>query len=413
MPARAISPYLARLRERLHPSRVRLRLTVLCGGLFILSGAVLLGITYLLVSGSPVNRFQVHTHGSRGTPGRYVFSRPSSQTTVGRALRDQAAQQHQEELHHLLVQSGIALAIMVVISVVLGWVVAGRILRPLRTMTSTIQKISARNVHERLAVAGPRDEMKDLSDTVDGLLERLETTLDAQRRFVANAAHELRTPLTLQHALLEETLIDRNVTLESFRSTFERLLTLGQHQTRLLESLLTLASSERGLDRREPVDLATTAEQALHAARAELDRRELSAELDIEPARLCGDPALVERLVANLIDNAIGYNVAGGSVTVTTATRDGKAVVGVSNTGARVPAEQVDRLFQPFERLDRAAGGEEHHGLGLSIVRAIATAHDGSIAARARDEGGLTVEVAFPSAPVPAPVGGRRSLAGT
>jgi signal transduction histidine kinase len=398
------------------PSRVRLRLTALYGGLFIVSGAVLLAITYLLVSHSRQVLVTVHQGpGSApavvGTPapGTAGLGNPTQgipgllnpggigTEELTRQLRAEGVRQHQDMLHRLLVQSGIALAIMVVISIVLGWLVAGRILRPLRTMTTTIQQISARNLHERLAADGPRDEIKDLSDTVDGLLERLETALGAHKRVVANAAHELRTPITLERALLEETLMDPNASLTSFRSTFERLLVITTQQGRLLESLLTLATSERGLDRMEPVDLAAATGQVILVSRTQAARRQLRIESDIRPAFSSGDPALVERLVANLLDNAMGYNIPGGWIRVSTGTRDGRAVVSVFNTGKAIQAEQVGRLFEPFHRLDRAGEQDGHHGLGLSIVRAIAAAHHAVITAHARPEGGLAVEVAFPT----------------
>ncbi|WP_409055760.1 sensor histidine kinase [Streptomyces sp. SYP-A7185] len=398
----ARSPALAR---RLLPRRVRVRLTLLYGVLFVGSGVVLLAITNLLVARSPANLVLVKNRGGEpvlepGADGRLYLGYPESNSSVQlnditQQLRDQALRQHEIEMDHLLVQSGIALAIMAVIAIGLGWVVAGRVLRPLRTMTGTIQRISARNMHERLAVVGPADELKDLADTVDGLLGRLETALDSHKRFVANAAHELRTPLTLEHALLEESLIDPGATRESFRSNFERLLEISKQQARLLESLLTLSSSERGLDHREPLDLAVIAEEVVEATRAETGRRGLRVETAIGPADTSGDSALVQRLVANLVDNATGYNTPGGRVEVTTRTDAGRAVVAVANTGPEVPPDQVERLFEPFQRLGRTAG-DGHHGLGLSIVRAIATAHDALIAARARPGGGLVVEVSFP-----------------
>jgi len=371
-------------------SRVRLRLTAFFGLLFLLSGVVLLTILYLLVTNSPKTSFTVVR---RGPDGAIVSGLPDAQLdAVTEAARRQGEQQHAAELHLLLVESGVALAIMVLLSVLLGWLVAGRILRPLRTMTDSVQRISAHNLHERLGAHGPRDEMKDLSDTVDGLLERLEAALDAHKRFIANAAHELRTPLTVQRALLEETLTDPDGSLESFRETFDRLLVNGKHQGRMLESLLTLAGSERGLDRREPVDLAAVTGQVVEDWAAD----GLRFETRLDPAVVSGDPALVERLVANLVDNAIGYNVPGGFVEVTTATAGFSAAITVVNTGPAIPAEQVARLFEPFQRLDRTAGRQGHHGLGLSIVRAIAGAHDAEIAAEARVDGGLAVTVTFP-----------------
>jgi signal transduction histidine kinase len=382
---------------------VRLRLTALYGALFAASGAVLLAITYLLVRSTGYLVLVRNGTAERlETPGAGRGLGTSDQIPpqlrgIAQQLRDQAARQHAADLQQLLVQSGIALAIMVVISIALGWLVAGRVLRPLRTMTATVRQISARNLHQRLAVDGPRDELKDLADTVDGLLGRLETALDAQKRFVANAAHELRTPLTLERALLEETLSDPGATLTSSRSTLERLLAISQQQGRLLEALLTLASSERGLDHREPLDLSVLADRVLRAWRPEIDRLGLQLQARLAAAPTAGDPALVERLVANLLDNAVRYNLTGGQVEVATETNAGRALLAVANTGPVIPPAQADRLLEPFQRLgDRTAHDDGHHGIGLSIVRAIAAAHDATLTARPRPEGGLVVEVGFP-----------------
>lgn len=409
------STRLTRLRtwaaRQLLPRRVRMRLTLLYGLLFVASGAVLLGITYVLVNRPSSIYLYKRALGSAPEPAdgglRLCGSgEPCVSDPVAMERRQQAMEQHDLEMHHLLVQSGIALAIMSVIAIVLGWLVAGRVLRPLRTMTSTIQRISARNVHERLAVEGPGDELKDLADTVDGLLSRLETALDSHKRFVANAAHELRTPLTVEHALLEEALIDPDATVESFRSNFERLLDLSRQQARLLESLLTLSSSERGLDCREPLDLAETAVQVIDARRGHAGARGLRVEADLAPAAVWGDGALVDRLLANLLDNAVDYNVPDGWVRVTTGRHGDRGVVRVANTGREVPPDRVARLFEPFQRLDRIAG-DGHHGLGLSIVRSIATAHGATLNARARAGGGLVVEVSFPLRTAEPPAGRR------
>lgn len=381
---------------RLMPRRVRVRLTLLYGGLFVLSGAVLLTITYILVNRS--NGMFVFSRDPSGPSGARMYTGDGTSTVLDRfaeAQRRQAQRQHALEMNRLLIESGIALAIMSVIAIGLGWFVAGRVLRPLRTMTSTIQRISADNVHERLAVEGPADELKDLADTVDGLLGRLEGALDSHKRFVANAAHELRTPLTVEHALLEESLIDRDATVESFRSNFERLLVLSEQQARLLESLLTLSSSERGLDHREPIDLAELAGEAVLGCRGRAERHGLRVDSAIGHAATYGDSALVERLIVNLLDNAIGYNVPDGWVKVVTRVEGEHAVVRVANSGKVVPPERVGRLFEPFQRLDRTAG-DGHHGLGLSIVRSIAAAHGATVTAHARSVGGLVVEVSFP-----------------
>ncbi|MBF8189811.1 HAMP domain-containing protein [Nonomuraea sp. K274] len=391
---------------RLRARTMRLRLTLLYSAVFAASGAALLAITYLLVShSSGLILFSFDTPGRLGgtSDGDAFFNGdplPRQQLSgMARQLHEHAARQQDALLHELLVQSGIALAIMVVISIALGWLVAGRALRPMRAMAATVRDISARNLHERLAVETPHDELKDLADTVDGLLGRLETSFEAQKRFVANAAHELRTPLTLERALLEETLTDRDATLAAFRGTSERLLALSEEQARRLEALLTLANSERGLDHREPFDLATLAHQVLLTSQAEIDRLGLRIDARVSPAHTSGDPTQVERLMANLIDNAVHYNVAGGRIDIATGTRDGRAFFSIVNTGPIIPPGEVDRLFEPFQRLkaERTTYDDGHHGLGLSIVRAIAIAHDAVLAPRAAPDGGLVVEVSFPS----------------
>ncbi|GGT21371.1 two-component sensor histidine kinase [Streptomyces griseoviridis] len=397
----------ARAAALLKPRKVRMRLTLLYGALFIVSGTVLLAVTYLLVAGTTTSLILID--GTRDAPGgsrppqvhHYMgddagaAGSPGNIDRQAEALHQQAEHTHQAMIDNLMFNAVIALAITSVVSIWLGWVVAGRVLRPLRSMTTTIQRITARNVHERLAVEGPRDELKDLADTVDGLLGRLETALDSHKRFVANAAHELRTPLTLEHALLEESLIDRDPTVDTFRTNFERLLAISKQQGRLLEALLFLSTSERGLDRPEPVDLAALADEAVQAVRPAADRRGLRLDARVAPACLEGDPVLVGRLVANLLDNALSYNVPDGRVDLTVGTRDGRAFLTAANTGQQVPEDQVDRLFHPFQRLDRSAD-DGHHGLGLSIVRSIVDAHGAALTARAGTDGGLVVDIVFP-----------------
>jgi signal transduction histidine kinase len=295
-----------------------------------------------------------------------------------------------------LAQPMIALAIMAVLSLILGWLIAGRMLRPVLTMTDRLRHISERNVHERLALPGARTELKDLADTVDGLLGRLEDALDAHKRFVANAAHEMRTPLTVERALLEEPLIDPEASLESFRSNFARLLVINDQRGQLLEALLTLSSSEHGRSADETADLADLIELTLRERAAEVERRGLVVRTTLHPARIPGDRLLLGRLLVNLCDNAIHYNQPGGTVDVTLHREQGRLVLTVANTGEVIPADQVDRLFEPFQRLHRTADAG-HHGLGLSIVRAIARAHDAALAARPRPGGGLVVELTFPA----------------
>lgn len=246
-------------------------------------------------------------------------------------------------------------------------------------------------------MSGPTDELKELGDTFDSLLARLESAFRSQRQFVANASHELRTPLTRQRALIQVALSDPQPTVDSLRAAHERVLAANDEQQRLIEALLTLARSEGGLERREPTDLFEAARQVVLARSAEADQRNLTVTTSLSPAPTRGDPRLLERLAANLVDNALRHNVLAGRIDVMTGVADGNAVLSVTNTGPIVPAAEIHRLLQPFQRLGasrtRQDGGV---GLGLSIVQAIATAHDASVVVTNQEEGGLRVTVSFP-----------------
>jgi signal transduction histidine kinase len=316
---------------------------------------------------------------------------------VATQVAHQAAVQDQQQadLHQLRVDFSVALIGVAVIAAFLGWFVAGRVLRPLRAITAAARRISATNLHERLALKGANDEFKRLGDTLDDLFARLEAAFEAQRHFVANASHELRTPVTRERALLA--LADSS-TPELWQSVREKLLASNHEQERLIEALLALASSEGGLDHRERTDLADICEAVLSRPTLGTERLGLAVEASVFPAPLEGDPTLLERLVANLVDNAVGHNVAGGHVKVSTGMKEDKAMLSVTNTGPFVPPREVDRLFQPFQRLDgRRTHHKNGHGLGLSIVRAIVAAHGGTITADSLPGGGLTVDVTFPA----------------
>jgi signal transduction histidine kinase len=445
---------------------VRLRLTLLYGMLFLLSGAALLTTTYFLVDAATGNAFIVHgqdgltfagyqigttppgagsgglnlfnggsrrstqsvpagAHGAGGsfshdgvvqskgktsTSGGLVSAGGASTPTptdvkkqqeqmanIQRQLETLAHAYQGSELHQLLIEMGVALGIMVLLSGGLGWVVAGRVLRPLRTITASTRDISASNLNERLGVAGPDDELKELGDTIDGLLERLEASFRSQRQFVANASHELRTPLARQRTLAQVALADPEATAESLRAAHERILASGEQQEQLIDALLTLSRSQAGTAVHQKVDLAAMVDELLEARRPEAAARALRVLANLEPATLHGDLRLVERLVANLVDNAVRHNVPGGTLTLRTGTRDDGAWVTVSNDGPIVRPSEVERLYSPFERLDgerRAAG--EGFGLGLCIVRAVATAHGATVHTVARPQGGLRTEVWFP-----------------
>jgi signal transduction histidine kinase len=388
---------------------IRLRLTLVYGGLFLCSAAALLAITYALVHHQYTGSFfissghqaVVHFQGSGVSVAKAqgsVFPVPvGPKALASNAKIAIAAAQGQSDaaLHQLFVDSAIAIAVMAVLSLWLGWVIAGRALRPLRTITDTAREISASNLHRRLDLQGPDDELKQLGTTVDGLLARLETSFETQRQFVANASHELRTPLTLERTLLELALSDPNASIDSYRHTCEQLLAVGEQQERLIEALLTLSRSQRGVESQQPVDLAAITAAAVAAA----DHDGLALDTALQPARTTGNARLVERLVANLVSNGIDHNVDGGNISLTTETRDGHAVLTVANTGPKIPASELERIFQPFQRLDRARTNNGHGlGLGLSIVQAIADAHEATITTRAPADGGLHIEVSFPAA---------------
>jgi signal transduction histidine kinase len=388
---------------------IRLRLTLLYGALFLASGAALLTVTYLLVERQYTQngasffissgRIQgggaiVSVNGAKGLPDGPNTPIPGLPTP--NQVKGQARAQSSAALHGLLINSGIALAIMAVISIWLGWLVAGRALRPLRTITNAAREISASSLHRRLALAGPDDEIKQLAGTFDELLERLEASFDAQRQFVANASHELRTPLTLERTLVEVALADPNASVDSLRKMGKQVLAAGAQQERLIEALLILSRSQRGLDRHEPIDLTNTIARTLHT----LEANGLTVTAELEAVSTSGDPRLIERLVANLLTNAARHNIPNGRVEIRTKTRAGRALLTVDNTGPLIPANELKRLFLPFQRLDsERTTGTGGLGLGLSIVQAIATAHHAKLNAQARPNGGLHVEVSFPTQP--------------
>jgi signal transduction histidine kinase len=395
---------------------MRMRLTALYGAVFLASGTVLLAITYALVAHRlPSSTVYVRSSGvsvgvSRGTVvagvpqtiGGGPIQAPMS-AAQAEALFHQveaaAARQRADALHQLVVESGVALAIMAVASMGLGWLLAGRALRPLRAMTSAARQLSEDNLHERLPADGPSDELGDLATTFNALLGRLERAFESQRQFVAHASHELRTPLTLERAILEVTLADPDADVATLRSACERVLAIGGQQEALIEALLTLARSQRGLDEHRPVDVAAATAEAVTASRTASAARAVTVEADLEPAWAAGDQRLVERLASNLVDNAVRYNRDGGTVGVRTGTVDGHAVLSVTNTGPPVAGVEIERLFQPFQRLDAGRGASaDGLGLGLSIVAAIASAHGAALAAGPAPDGGLRVDVRFPLA---------------
>jgi signal transduction histidine kinase len=370
---------------------VRTRLTLVYGGLLVLAGLVLLGVTYLLMR----ERLPMTVSGdisySRAGP-------PTPDGEPGTQFLNQVVTGTQSTALHTLLTTGlIALALVSAIAIVMGWLIAGHMLQPLHQITATARRIATapdadRGLHERIALTGPKDEIKELADTFDVMLGRLDHSFDGQRRFIASASHELRTPLTLNRTLLEVALAAESPS-EEVRQLGATLLAINDRHGRLIDGLLLLAQSDRPVSERSYVDLADIVD---HVAVSD------TVKVVAEPAEatVAGNPVLLERLVQNLVENGERHNLpADGWVHVRTFTRpDGWVVLAVSNSGPVVPRYEVAGLFEPFRRYHAERIHSPGAGLGLSIVRAIARAHGGDVQAEARDEGGLIVTVTLPRA---------------
>ncbi|MFJ6940419.1 sensor histidine kinase [Streptomyces sp. NPDC101132] len=302
-------------------------------------------------------------------------------------------------LTHLLAGSGVALVVLVPVALAIGWFVAGRFLDPLRAITATARSISAGDLHRRLDLGGPVDELTELGHTLDALFTRLQDSFDAQRHFVANASHELRTPLAGLRTLLEVALADPRADADTLRAACHEALALGEHQEGLVTALLALATSERGISRRDPLDLSPVVAGVLAARHDPAPGRGIHVAERLGPALTTGDPRLVESLVANLVDNAIRHNHPGGHIEISTGDAGTAAALTVTNSGPVVPEDQLQRLFQPFQRLAAPRSRpREGYGLGLAIVHAVARAHGASLTTAAPLEGGLSITVHFPRA---------------
>jgi signal transduction histidine kinase len=379
---------------------IRGRLTLIYGGLFLLAGVVLLGVTYALVSQQlPGNVLVGRVEQGPGAKATLppVGGGPSTdlQTYARQVVKDT----RNNALESLLTQGGIALGMVGVVAAGFGWLVAGRALQPLHRVTETARRIADapaadRGLHERIGLDGPNDEIKDLADTFDLMLERLDNSFDGQRRFIANASHELRTPLTLNRALLEVA-VNRKGAAPEIRQLGDTLLEINARHERLIDGLLLLARSEGATVERSYLDLADIAEHVV----AQVPPGPVTVRYELSEAPTTGNPVLLERLAQNLVENGVRHNIgAGGWVRVSTGRQpDGTVALVVGNTGPVVPRYEVPRLFEPFHRLgaDRLATAPGV-GLGLSIVRAVARAHGGEVRAEPREGGGLVVTVILP-----------------
>jgi signal transduction histidine kinase len=305
-------------------------------------------------------------------------------------------------LPQLLTGSAVALVVLIPVALALGWFVADRFLRPLRAITATAKVISAGDLHRRLDLGEPTDELTELGHTLDDLFARLHASFEAQRHFVANASHELRTPLAGLRTLLEVALADPEADVEALRSACQEALAMGEHQERLVHALLALATSERGVTRWDTLDLARVAEGVLASRRDQAKKAGVDLAGHLTPAVTAGDPRLIESLVANLVDNAIRHNHADGQVKVTTRTSGTQVTLTVTNSGPVIPDDQIRRLFEPFQKpAPERQGRRDGYGLGLAIVNAVTHAHHATLTTTARLEGGLSITVRFAHGPHP------------
>jgi len=388
---------------------IRARLALVYGSVFFAMGLGLMAVSYAIVDHS------LSPAGTSGTVARYIATAgpgtgpslppgaalpgPSSvRIGPGVALQGLLTDVRGETLHSLVWAWGALVGLMAVAAGAFGWLLSARMLRPLRDITGTARRLSVANLHERIALDGPRDELTELADTFDGMLGRLDDAFASQRHFVANASHELRTPLAIMRAQVDVALADADVTRQDLIATSRVVRDAVDRCDRLLDGLLVLARSDRGLESAETVDLAGSAERALDLVSSAAAERGIELRRALQPAAVRGDRALLDRMVANLLENAVSYNLGvSGWVEVVTANGGSTALVRVANSGPRVPPAQVPSLFQPFRRLSQQrTGSGRSAGLGLSIVRSVARAHRGEATAQARASGGLTVVVELP-----------------
>ncbi len=388
--------------RRLWPHRLRTRLALFYSALFFAAGLGLLALVYTLAT-----KFLVPIQGprlTRLTPSQQDVLRlckpaPSSSSLIAECqhlISLVGTTQNGDVLAAVKIVAAVGVMLVAVSAVALGRLAAERALRPVRSITEAAWRASELRLGQRLSLSGPDDELKQLGDTFDLMLEKLDSAFTSQKRFVANAAHELRTPLTAMRTAIEVTLSKPERTPEQVEEMAERVKRSLERAEATIEALLTLASSELGATTSEPLDLATAAEDALDTARPQIDQRNITIEAMLEPAQTRGDRVLLERMVANLVENAVRHNHADGWIAVRTHTQNGSSVFEIVNTGPTVAPDQLPRLFEPFARARERVDLQDGVGLGLSIAEAIARAHDTSISALPRPEGGLQISVTLP-----------------
>jgi signal transduction histidine kinase len=395
---------------RVRTRTIRLRLTLIYTGVFLVSAIVLLTLGYLVVLHNLHRHHTLHEELNGIGPGDHqLFGGPAGPPPDVRAALELGYKQASAAaLHRLLFEYIAALVAMTAVSVALGWWMAGRVLSPLRAIAATARRVSGENLGERIALQGPEDELKELADTFDRMLTRLDAAFASQRHFVANASHELRTPLAIMRTEVDVALADPDADTAELRGMGEAVRETIDRSESLIAALLFLARSEGVRRVEEPVDLIEVAAGCVTDLHRGIDAAGITITTDLRPAVAQGDAALLERMLANLIENGIRHNQPGGELSVSMRTVDGMVEVVVANGGAVIDPARVEGLTEPFRRLSRTAGG---FGLGLSIVRTVVEVHGGSLELVAPVEGGLRVRVTLPAAPLAVlPAKRRRTL---
>jgi signal transduction histidine kinase len=397
----------ARSLRRLWPQKVRTRLTLIYAAPFLVAGLAVWGLALFVLERVILPTSPTANLIASGKLGGSVAPLCQAYTTTSTALCERAyaayyagtvagMQAQQNTLAKLLAFWALGLGVMMVGSGGLGWYISGRLLRPVREMTETARRASEQHLGERLALTGPRDELKELADTFDDMLERLDAAFATQRRFVANASHELRTPLTVMRTAIDVTLAKPSPTASQLTDMAVRVRRSIDKAESMIEALLTIAVSDQGKLSTEFTDLATMAEDAIDAAAPTIERLNLRVDAHLDPAGITGDPQLLERMISNLVDNAVRHNEPGGWIRLRTGHSAAAAYLEIANSGPFIPDDAVSSLFEPFRRMEARTGARGGVGLGLSIARSVVTAHHATVTASSQPAGGLDISVQIP-----------------
>jgi len=397
----------ARSLRRLWPQKVRTRLTLIYAAPFLVAGLAVWGLALFVLERVILPTSPAASLIASGKLGGSVAPLCQAYTTTSTALCERAyaayyagtvagMQAQQNTLAKLLAFWALGLGVMTVASGGLGWYISGRLLRPVREITETARRASEQHLGERLALTGPRDELKELADTFDDMLERLDAAFATQRRFVANASHELRTPLTVMRTAIDVTLAKPSPTAAQLTDMAVRVRRSIDKAESMIEALLTIAVSDQGKLSTEFTDLATMAEDAIDAAAPTIERLNLRVDAQLDPAEITGDPQLLERMISNLVDNAVRHNEPGGWIRLRTGRGAAAAYLEIANSGPFIPDDAVPSLFEPFRRMEARTGARDGVGLGLSIARSVVTAHHATVTASSQPAGGLDISVQIP-----------------